>query len=260
MVSKYFISDVNTYLQNILPKDAFCVCGLSWYDFYPSQELNHILGEGTLEHGTAAFTFGHYAMYKEREFFSASNWKSEYTLSKPCNVSSELSMGDGADGFFDFVTENEKEEAKLFTLECDQESCAGSKLVNSPSKERKMSLRMFSPKKRTISNSSYSTNNSTFNDGDCSDDTNVEQQNGRSKEREGALMSAAYDEATDPALAPNTTFDLNCKIQRRLFRVCMETFISDSIDLAKQFKLLMFLIRFQIQSKTTKCENIRLLY
>ena len=226
MVSKYFISDVNTYLQNILPKDAFCVCGLSWYDFYPSQELNHILGEGTLEHGTAAFTFGHYAMYKEREFFSASNWKSEYTLSKPCNVSSELSMGDGADGFFDFVTENEKEEAKLFTLECDQESCAGSKLVNSPSKERKMSLRMFSPKKRTISNSSCSTNNSTFNDGDCSDDTNVEQQNGRSKEREGALMSAAYDEATDPALAPNTTFDLNCKIQRRLFRVCMETFIS----------------------------------
>lgn len=206
---------MNFYLQSILPKDAFCVCGLSWYDFYPSQELDHILGEGTLEHGTAAFTFGHYAMYKEREFFQVSKWKSEYTLSKPCNVSSELSTGDGADGFFDFVTENEKEEAKLFTLECDQESCAGSKLINSPCKERKLSLKMFSPKERTISNSSSSTN--TLNNGDCGN-TIVGQQNGGS-EFEGAIMSATYDEANDPALTPNATFDLNCKILRRLFRV-----------------------------------------
>ena len=206
---------MNLYLQSILPKDAFCVCGLSWFDFYPSQELNHILGEGTIEHGTAAFTFGHYAMYKEQEFFQVSNWKSEYTLSKPYNVSS--GDGDGPhNGYFDFVTENEKEEAKLFTLECDQESCAGSKLLNSPSKmkERKLSLRMLFPIKEKTSSNPNSVNSTLTN---CEGDDTTEQS--KNTECDGAIMSATYDETNDPALTPNTMFDLNCKILRRLFRV-----------------------------------------
>lgn len=191
-----------------MPRDAFCLCGLSWFDFYPSQEVDHILGDGTIEQGTAAFTFGHYALFKEREFFQASNWKSEYTLSKPCNVSSDLSLdGDKENGYFDFVTENEKEEAKLFTLECDQEGCAGSKLLNSPSKIRLRKSNSF----KTLFGIKATPLSTEKN-------INVEQQT-CSVECDSSIMRAAYDENSDPALTPNTIFDLNCKVLRRIFRV-----------------------------------------
>jgi len=209
-----FLPDVNTYLKNNLPKDAFCVCCLSWFDFYPSKELNHVLGEGSMEQGTAAFTFGHYAMFKERELFHANNWKADYAISSPCNISDGISQDQKEGGFYDFITENEKEEAKIFTLECDQEGCAGNKLSKSPSPshERKLSstFRMLFKDKMSSQPASATASTNTS----LTDLREVED----GQPSSNSLMSPTYDESNDSALAPNTTFDLSCKILRRLLR------------------------------------------
>jgi len=231
----FYYLDINSYLRKILPQDAFCVCGFSWYDFFPSEESNHVLGEGSIENGTAAFTFGHYALFKKKELLRARTWIADYALEKPLDISDEIA--NEKSGVYDFVTEKEKEEAKIFTIECDQEGCAGSKLVNSPSKAGISKLNL---------SSLFNTTRSSINDiiqshsspgqsetaseqsetASASVESQTEQENYSPNGFQSFVMSSSYDESKDKALPPNTTFSLNCRVLRRLFRVCMNIFLN----------------------------------
>ena len=54
------------YLLKVAPKNSIGIVGLSWIDFFPSDEWNHILGEGSVHNGCAAISFGHYSMFTDR--------------------------------------------------------------------------------------------------------------------------------------------------------------------------------------------------
>uniref|UniRef100_T2MAA3 Archaemetzincin-2 n=1 Tax=Hydra vulgaris TaxID=6087 RepID=T2MAA3_HYDVU len=76
------ISDVQFFLKTIIPKDAFCICGLSWFDFYPSEDLNHILGEASFQNSTVAVSFGHYAYFMEKEAQHLAKWGNDYVVER----------------------------------------------------------------------------------------------------------------------------------------------------------------------------------
>ncbi|XP_012553889.1 archaemetzincin-2 isoform X1 [Hydra vulgaris] len=102
------ISDVQFFLKTIIPKDAFCICGLSWFDFYPSEDLNHILGEASFQNSTVAVSFGHYAYFMEKEAQHLAKWGNDYVVER--SVSVVLSNSQES---LVFITSNEKCEAEM---------------------------------------------------------------------------------------------------------------------------------------------------
>ena len=170
-----------------------------------------MLGEGSIENGTAAFTFGHYSLFKEKELLQAGTWKAYYALEKPFDIADDLAKEKG--GFYDFVTEKEKEEAKIFTIECDQESCAGSKLVNSSSNAGLNLSTLFDMTRSPTKNDAKSSTAGPS-------ESQTELGGGCTNGFESIVINSSYDESNEKALPPNTTFTLNCRVLRRLFRVC----------------------------------------
>ena len=59
-----FIIDVHKYLNETLPKDGYCILGVTWVDLYPTESLNFILGEAHCNDGCAAVCFGHFEPQK----------------------------------------------------------------------------------------------------------------------------------------------------------------------------------------------------
>ena len=71
------------YLTTVLPKNGAGIVALSWIDFYPEENLNSILGEGSAHSGCAAISFGHYGSYRptaESESFTSSRGKPAFFL------------------------------------------------------------------------------------------------------------------------------------------------------------------------------------
>ena len=66
------------YLATVMPKNAVGIVALSWVDFYPDESLNSILGEGSVQSGCAAISFGHYGQYtpiSEAQSFNSNRGK-----------------------------------------------------------------------------------------------------------------------------------------------------------------------------------------
>jgi hypothetical protein len=57
---QYMASDIYKNLGKVLPKDGYCILGISWTDLYPSEDLNFVLGEASQENRAGAFCFGRY--------------------------------------------------------------------------------------------------------------------------------------------------------------------------------------------------------
>lgn len=57
---QYLVTDINEQMKLAIPKDGYCMLGVTWTDLYPSEELNFVLGEAAARHYTATFCFGHY--------------------------------------------------------------------------------------------------------------------------------------------------------------------------------------------------------
>ena len=57
---QYLASDVNCSLGKHMPKDGFCMLGISWTDLYPQEDLNFVLGEAAVKYNSATFCFGNY--------------------------------------------------------------------------------------------------------------------------------------------------------------------------------------------------------
>ena len=104
----FFPLDVQLYLKTVIPKDAICLCGLSWFDFYPSEELNHILGEASYPFSTVAVSFGHYAYFIEKEAMHLAKWGNDYVVETSVSVVLSTSQESLV-----FVTSSEKYEADM---------------------------------------------------------------------------------------------------------------------------------------------------
>ncbi|KAL4225403.1 hypothetical protein ACF0H5_016093 [Mactra antiquata] len=55
-----YIGDFHKCLRKVIPRDAFCLVGITWTDFYPSDKLNFVLGEANFFSRTAGVCFGRY--------------------------------------------------------------------------------------------------------------------------------------------------------------------------------------------------------
>jgi len=132
-----FLPDVKRYLNAVRPNDAYCICGFSWFDFYPSEDLNHILGEGNFDNSTVAFSFGHYGLYKEREQIQKEFWKRDYVVEPSIEITDNLSLNEESteddSSTYIYVTHNEQQEAE-FKLPDIEPSC--SSMEASPSIKR----------------------------------------------------------------------------------------------------------------------------
>ena len=73
------------YLETVRPKDAIGIVALSWIDYYPSEEENHILGLGSVQSGCAAISFGHYGLSTAQSQATASKPVQHYTSNTSLN-------------------------------------------------------------------------------------------------------------------------------------------------------------------------------
>ena len=207
-------------MKDQVPPDAFCLCCFSWFDYYPSLELNHILGEGSIDNGTVAFAFGHYAMFKEKEIIRAEHFRGDFVMAKPFDISDSLrrnednTSNDKQAGCYDYITEDEKEEAKVFTLECDQEGC-------SQGNYHSMHYCPANPNEASYSAKVlFSSQSSSLTSFDEIEDLHIE--NGINLDDDGSVVIKMYNDETfdtAQALPPGCSFQLSCKILRRLLRV-----------------------------------------
>lgn len=125
-----FLPDINVFLKNIRPKDAFCICGISWFDFYPDKDLNHILAEASFNNGTVAFSFGHYYKFKEKEA-KMKEWENDFVIEPSIEIADSLNKFDRQEegltsSSYVYITSNEKEEAKYRTDDFDEHNCMSS--------------------------------------------------------------------------------------------------------------------------------------
>ncbi|KAK3103777.1 hypothetical protein FSP39_021827 [Pinctada imbricata] len=68
---QYLVSDFYRPLQKMMPKDGYCIMGLSWTDLYPKEELNFVLGEANYMTSSGVMSFGRF----EPKTFDADNVK-----------------------------------------------------------------------------------------------------------------------------------------------------------------------------------------
>ena len=53
-------SDVLRHLKFSLPPDGYCIIGICWFDLYPDEQWNFVLGESSCTDGCAVMSFGHF--------------------------------------------------------------------------------------------------------------------------------------------------------------------------------------------------------
>eukprot|EP00794_Sanderia_malayensis_P018269 gene18269-20089_t len=87
------LPDVMQYLSKVAPKDSIGILGLSWIDLYPGDEWNNILGEGSVQSGCAAVSFGHYSMFMPQESVSSiSSQVVEEVVSNMRNIPEDIEL------------------------------------------------------------------------------------------------------------------------------------------------------------------------
>ncbi|KAG2392689.1 hypothetical protein C9374_011414 [Naegleria lovaniensis] len=59
-VLQYKTGDILNYLKKIIPKDAYCVLGLTMVDLYPDDSWNFVFGIASLENRVGVFSFARY--------------------------------------------------------------------------------------------------------------------------------------------------------------------------------------------------------
>lgn len=59
-VMQYKTGDILNYLKKIIPKDAYCVLGLTMVDLYPDESWNFVFGIASLENRVGVFSFARY--------------------------------------------------------------------------------------------------------------------------------------------------------------------------------------------------------
>ncbi len=57
---QFLVGDIHKNLKTILPKDGYCILGISWTDLYPCEDLNFVLGEASANLKCGAFSFGRF--------------------------------------------------------------------------------------------------------------------------------------------------------------------------------------------------------
>ena len=63
------VKDLYKYLKKRIPKDAYCILGITWTDLYPSEEWNFVLGEAAAIHRSGTISFGRFEpkLYKDNK-------------------------------------------------------------------------------------------------------------------------------------------------------------------------------------------------
>ena len=109
--------DVNLFLNQHRPKDAFCICALSWFDFYADVNSNHILGMTIMNFASVAFSFGHYSKFKEMEA-KQKEWEADFVVEPSIEINDNLNKygqndeSPSSSSPYIFVTYNEMKEAE----------------------------------------------------------------------------------------------------------------------------------------------------
>ncbi|GAB1609874.1 archaemetzincin-2-like [Argonauta hians] len=57
---QFLSSSFFPFLRKKLPKDGYCILGITWTDLYPSEDLNFSLGESSFQHKSGVFCFGRF--------------------------------------------------------------------------------------------------------------------------------------------------------------------------------------------------------
>ncbi|KAL3841623.1 hypothetical protein ACJMK2_019737 [Sinanodonta woodiana] len=57
---QYLVSDFYSKLRSVMPKNGYCIMGITWTDLYPKEELNFVLGEASGAHKSGVFSFGRF--------------------------------------------------------------------------------------------------------------------------------------------------------------------------------------------------------
>ena len=232
---------MNAFLNSIRPADVLCICGFSWFDFYPSEEMNHILGQGNLQQRTVAFSFGHYGLFKEKEQIQREYWKEDYVAEPSIEIADKLlsdAQAGGNDSSYIYVTHKEKMEAAHHLPEIEQEchsvgsSCDGSPTLKRLSAKVKMIIDRKSYKKTSTSslpksNSEMqsidsSTRLSISSDEDLEDYDTVPDSEQLTLTPDSAISDQIVGDSQyflKTAIPIECQFVLNCKIVRRLLRV-----------------------------------------
>lgn len=55
---QYYVQDFFPKLRKVLPRDGYCIMGISWTDLYPTEKLNFVLGEAHFISKSGIFCFG----------------------------------------------------------------------------------------------------------------------------------------------------------------------------------------------------------
>lgn len=232
---------MNAFLNSVRPADALCVCGFSWFDFYPSEEMNHILGQGNLQQKTAAFSFGHYGLYKEKEQIQKEYWKEDYVAEPSIEIADNLLSDEQSgrgDSSYIYVTHKEQMEAAYQLPEIEQEcqsvgsSCDGSPTLKRLSTKVKMIIDRKSYKKTSTSSLPKSNSEvqsisshtalSASSDEDLEDYDTVPDREQLTLTPESVISDQIIGDAQNflkTAIPIECQFVLNCKIVRRLLRV-----------------------------------------
>ena len=232
---------MNAFLNSIRPADALCICGFSWFDFYPSEEMNHILGQGNLQQRTVAFSFGHYGLFKEKEQIQKEYWKKDYVAEPSIEIADNLlsdAQASRSDSSYIYVTHKQQMEAAYQLPEIEQEchsvgsSCDGSPTLKRLSAKVKMIIDRKSYKKTSTSslrksNSEMqsidsSTRLSISSDEDLEDYDTVPDSEQLTLTPDSARSDQIVGDSQyflKTAIPIDCQFVLNCKIVRRLLRV-----------------------------------------
>ena len=235
--------DVNAFLNSIRPADALCICGFSWFDFYPSEEMNHILGQGNLQQRTVAFSFGHYGLYKEKEQIQREYWKDDYVAEPSVEIADNLlsdAQAARSDSSYIYVTHKEQMEAAHQLPEIEQEchsvgsSCDGSPTLKRLSTKVKMIIDRKSYKKTSTSflpksnSETQSINSNTqlsiSSDEDLEGYDTVPDREQLTLTPESVISGQVVGDSQyflKTAIPIECQFVLNCKIVRRLLRVSL---------------------------------------
>lgn len=158
-------------------------------------------------------------MFKEKDFIQIDHWKNDFVMAKPFDISDSLQRDNGntsnKDNCYDYITEGEKEEAKIFTVDCTQDGCTVSCPCHNANFQCQKTKMAYNPKVLFVSRNHTSITTSENNledENDC-----VDEQGENNCVVITTNRSAHIDTST--ALPPDCNFQLNCKILRRLMRV-----------------------------------------
>ena len=64
---QFLVTDIQKRLQKALPKDGFCILGITWTDLYPSDGLNFVFGDANSAYSSGVFSFGRFEPRRFKE-------------------------------------------------------------------------------------------------------------------------------------------------------------------------------------------------